>query len=81
MPRTQFDRHAQPTRDKPLELLRGRRSAGYSNAELAKAAGVSTTTVCRWLNGSSDDLTLGAVKKLCRTMGIDKQEFFDTVRF
>ena len=53
----------------PLMLLRKR--AGLNQQELARALGVSRTTIMRWETGRANPkLTLVQVKILCKTLQV-----------
>jgi transcriptional regulator with XRE-family HTH domain len=53
------------------ELRRARRARGLSQAQLASSSGTSRVTVARLEGGSSQDVRVGTVERLCEVLGLE----------
>lgn len=81
MPRTRFDKFAAPKRDPVKATILERKAAtGSSVEDLAKALGVSVSTATRLLAKSSDDWSLGQIKRLYRFFKLDAAALREDVR-
>lgn len=58
-------------------LQRARLEAGFSQRALAKAAGMSTSKICRMESGVDADLTLGEITKYIAPLGMSMSMLFD----
>lgn len=72
MPRTNIGKQH---RDTLKELLQGRRAAlGLDYIDIAPKVGMHRVTLSNKLNSSSDCLTIGELKQLCRVLDIPIEE-------
>ena len=81
MPRTRFDKFTVPKRD-PIKatILELKDATGSSVEDLAKALGVSASTATRLLAKSSDDWSLGQIKRLYRFFKLDAADLREDIR-
>lgn len=82
MPRTRFDKYKYRQRDELLELIQGRITCGaVPIQDVAGCLGISKRQTYNRLKTPSEEWKLGDLCKVCRLVGISREEFRGKVVF
>ena len=85
MPKTRFDRYAQPSRPAPDPLkaliLERMQALRLHAPEVASAIGVSTNTFFSRMRKPTSDWPLGQLIKAAVFLGIDQEDFRSAIRY